>query len=91
MRSDSEAAQQILDEGSVLGHRYLHMFCVAQLRMQQSKRRFRQQLDRMEDVQLTAQPVGQDLRRLDDGIVQHLGLAMDVGRVHTGDDASSLP
>jgi len=48
-------------------------------------------LDGMEDVQFALQPVRQHLRGLDDGVVQRLSLAVDMGGIHAGDDAPGRP
>ena len=45
----------------------------------------------MEDVQLPAQAIRQEVRGLDDHLIQGLGVAVHMGRVHARDDTARLP
>ena len=45
----------------------------------------------MEDVQFPAQAIRQKVRGLDDHLIQGLGVAVHMGRVHARDDTARLP
>jgi hypothetical protein len=64
---------------------------IARFRLQKREHRLEHELDRMEDVQLPAQAIRQELRGLDDHVIQSLGVTVHMGRVHAGDDAARLP